>query len=95
MNYISNGFGKTKREKTYLHLRIGPARDFDDHVENGMRFIGVERDIMEGRDWHAILLDINAVIKGVWSSDLASSVLIRNVGVVALLGDGKRGHCWW
>jgi len=88
---------KSNREnKTHLHLRIGPARDLDDHVEDGVRLIRVERNVMEGRDWHAILLDVDAMLEGVWSSNLAGGVLIRSVGVVAFLGDGKGGHCgWW
>ncbi len=86
---------KTRLDKTHLHLRIGPARDLDDHVEDGMRLVGVERDIMEGRDRHAIPLDVNAVLERVWNCDLASRVLIWSVGMIALLGDGKRGHCGW
>jgi len=33
---------------------VGPARDLDDHVENLVGLISVERDIMEGRDGSTI-----------------------------------------
>jgi hypothetical protein len=32
-----------------FHLGIGPPRDFDDHVEDTILLIGVERDVMERR----------------------------------------------
>jgi len=35
---------------------------------------------VEGRDGHAILLDINAVLQGVWGSDLAGLVLGSHIG---------------
>ena len=31
---------------TYLHLRISPAGDLDDHVEDGLLLVGVERDVV-------------------------------------------------
>ena len=30
-----------------LHLSVGPARNFDDHVEDTVRDISVERDVVE------------------------------------------------
>jgi len=33
-----------------LHLGIGPPRDFDDHVEDAILLISVERNVMERRD---------------------------------------------
>ena len=33
-----------------LHLRVGPAWDLDDHIEDTLVLVGEERDVMEGRD---------------------------------------------
>lgn len=65
---------------TYLLLGVGPAGDLDDHVEDGLLLVGVERDVVEGRDGHAILLDVDAVLKGVRSTDLARGEDARGVG---------------
>jgi hypothetical protein len=44
-----------------LHLGVGPARDFDDHVEDTLALVGEEGDVMEGRDGGAICFDVDAV----------------------------------
>lgn len=44
-----------------LHLRVGPTGDLDDHVQDALGLVGEERDVVEGRDNGAILLDIDAV----------------------------------
>ena len=46
----------------HLHLGVGPSWDLNDHVHDGLLLVGVERDIMEWRDWLAILLDVDAVL---------------------------------
>jgi hypothetical protein len=38
----------------YLQLCICPARNLNDHVENARLFVGVERNVMEGRDDFAL-----------------------------------------
>jgi hypothetical protein len=48
-----------------FHLSIGPSGDFDDHVENAMLLISMERNVMERRDDGSMLLDENAVLCGV------------------------------
>ena len=68
------------RGQTYLHLRIGPARDLNDHIEDRLLLIGVEGDVVERRDRHAILLDVDAVLQSVGSSDLARGELGRRHG---------------
>ena len=78
---------------THLHLGVGPARYLNNHVQDGLTLVGIERDIVEWRDRLAILLSEDAVLEGVGSSDSACSVGVCGVGVVALLGDGKRSHC--
>lgn len=80
-------------EGTYLLLRIGPPRDLDDHVEHRLLLIGVQRDVVEGRAGHAILLDVDAVLERVGSTNLASRELGRRAGVVGTAGgQGLLGH---
>lgn len=61
-------------ECTYLHLSICPSRHLDNHVQDGLLLVGVERDVVEGADKLAILLDIDTVFEGVGRGDLAGSV---------------------
>ena len=44
-----------------FHLRIGPAGNFDDHVEDAIVPVCKERDVMERRDNLAVLLDVDAM----------------------------------
>lgn len=70
--------GRPSREagvEAYLLLGVGPAGNLNDHVEDGLLGIGIERDIVEGRDGDAILLDVDAVLQGVGSANLADAVL--------------------
>ena len=74
----------TKRPRpsisTYLLLGVGPAGDLDDHVQDGLLLVGVERDVVEGRDGHAILLDVDAVLESVRSTDFAGGEGARGAG---------------
>ena len=63
-----------------LLFGVGPAGDLDNHVEDGLLVIGVQRDIVERRDGHAILLDVDAVLQGVGLADLAGDVGHGGVG---------------
>jgi len=65
-----------------LHLCIGPAWDLNDHVKNGLLLIGVQWDIMEGRDWLTILGDEDTVLQGVWSANLVDAVCGRHGFIV-------------
>ena len=49
-----------------FHLRVGEARNFNDHVEDTVVAVGEEGDVMEGRDHGAILLDEDAVFYRVY-----------------------------
>lgn len=74
--------GRRRRERrraTNLELGVGPAGDLNDHVEDGLLLVGVQGDVVEGGDGDAILLDVDAVLEGVGSRDLAGGV--------------GRGHC--
>jgi len=64
-----------------LHLCVGPSWDLDDHVQDSLLLIGVKRNIVEGRDWDAILLNVDAVLQSVWCSDLAGGVLRGHICV--------------
>ena len=56
---------------SYLLLGVGPARDLDNHVQNGLLVIGVKGDIVEGGDRNAILLDVYPVFQGVGLADFS------------------------
>jgi len=58
-----------------LKLCVGPAGDFDNHVQDCLLLIGIERDIVEGRDRDAILLNVGSEFVGVQSTNLARLVL--------------------
>lgn len=73
-------------ETTNLLLCVGPAGNLNDHVEDGLLLVGVQRDVVEWRDRNAIFLDEDAVFKSVRSADLADGVLGGGLAVVALLG---------
>lgn len=47
-----------------LHLRVAPAGDFNDHVEDAIALVGEKRDVVEGGDNLAILLDEDAMFWG-------------------------------
>lgn len=88
MASLAAGYRRSTAGSSHLHLRIGPARDLNDHVEDGLLLIGIQRDVVEGRDGDAILLDVDAVLEGVRRADLAGSELLGSVG-----GDGGHGGC--
>lgn len=58
----------------HLHLRIGPSWHLNNHVENGLLRIGIQRDIMEGRHRFAILLDKHAILEGIRRADAPGRV---------------------
>ena len=60
--------------RPYLLLGVGPAGDLNDHVEDGLLLVGIEGDVVEGRDGLAILLNVNTVLQGVGLADLADGV---------------------
>lgn len=59
---------------SYLLLGVGPAGDLNDHVQDGLLLVGVERNVVEGRNGDAILLNEHAVLESVWGTDLADGV---------------------
>lgn len=62
------------REWSYLLLGVGPAGDLNDHVQDGLLLVGVEGNVVEGRDGDAILLDVNTVLQRVRLGNLANGV---------------------
>ena len=45
-----------------LHLRICPAWNFDNHIEDAVIAVSEERDVVERRDDIAVLLKIGTVL---------------------------------
>jgi hypothetical protein len=45
-----------------LHLRIGPSRDFNYHVQYVLVLIGKKGDVVEGRLDTSIFFDVDTVI---------------------------------
>lgn len=68
--------------RTYLELGIGPSRNLDNHVQDGLLLVGIERNIMERRNGLAILLDVDSVLEGVGSRNLADGVVGGHVGLL-------------
>ena len=54
-----------------LHLCVRPAGDLDDHVEDAIVLVGEERDVVEGRDDLAALLDEDTVLCGSLSDEVS------------------------
>lgn len=73
-----------------FHLAIGPSWDLNDHVQDSLLLVGIEGDVVEGGDGDAILLDVDAVLQGVRSSDLSGLVLGSHVCVVVRSALGGR-----
>lgn len=65
-----------------LQLGIGPARNLDNHVQDCLILVGIERDVVERRDGDAILLDVDAVLQGIGSRDLSG--LVSHLGRLLL-----------
>lgn len=63
----------------YLLLGVGPARNLNDHIQNVLLLIGIQRNIVERRDRDAILLDVHTVLESVGGADFANG--IRHGGV--------------
>lgn len=62
-----------------FQLGVGPARNFDDHVENAAVLVSKEGDVMPWGDDRAVLFDENAMLERVGSADLARAVLRSHV----------------
>jgi hypothetical protein len=62
----------------YLLLGVGPAGNLNNHVEDCLFRVGVKGNVVEGRNWDAILLNVDTVLQGVGLADLANGV--RHVG---------------
>ena len=46
----------------HLHLRVGPAGNLDNHVQDAIVAVSEQRDVVPARDGAAILLDIHTVL---------------------------------
>lgn len=45
-----------------LHLGVGPSGNLDNHVEDSLGLVGKERNVVEGRNDLALLLDVDTVL---------------------------------
>lgn len=81
------GRWQTTGKNANLQLGVGPAGNLNHHVQDGLLRVGVQRDIVEGGDGNAILLDVHPVLEGVGRGDLADGV-----GRHVADGSGRRGR---
>ena len=91
-SYVLSHVCSARLEHTHLHFGIGPPWDFDNHVEDSLLIIGVERNIMKGRHGRSILFNEDAVFECIGRADFSDSIATRGVRVVAPLTNRQRGH---
>ena len=77
---------------TYLLLRVRPPRNLHHHVQHRLLLIGVQRDIVERRERHAVLLNVDAVLERVRRRDLAGGEDGRGLGLEAAAGGQGGSH---
>ena len=65
--------------RPYFLLGICPPWDLDDHVQDGLLLVCIEGDIVEGRADSSIHFNIDTVLQGVWSTDLADTKAWRHI----------------
>lgn len=70
----SNATRRNSEKKTNLLFGVGPARDLDNHVQNSLLLVRIERDVVEAGNRLAIPLDVHAVFEGVGLANLANGV---------------------
>jgi len=58
-----------------LHLRVGPARDLNDHVEDAIVLVSEERNVVEGRNNGSVLFNEHTMFKSVGRANKARGVL--------------------
>lgn len=80
-----SAYGKVlSLEDSYLHLRICPTGDFNNHVQYRLLLIGVQRDIVEGGNDNAIFLNVDPMIECVGLAQLPHCVahgdMMRGLG---------------
>ena len=58
----------------HLHLGISPPRDLNYHVQHSLLVIGIKRNVME-RGYHdSILINVDAVVQGIGSTNLPDGI---------------------
>lgn len=57
-----------------LQLCVGPSWHLHNHVQDLLRLICIQWDVVEWRDWLAVLLEVDLVVQGVECADLSGGV---------------------
>lgn len=76
------GADQTTHRYTYLKLSIGPSWNLNNHVENGLLLIGIQRNVVERGDdlgdsltiHIRVLVDVDLVALGVGSAILVDAI---------------------
>ena len=55
--------------RTDLHLCLSPPRDLNNHIEHRLLVVGIEGNVVEGRAWLPVLLDVDAVLRRMSSAN--------------------------
>lgn len=66
--------GAKQLQHTHLHLCVGPAGHLNNHVEDRLLLVGIQRDVVPWRDELAVLLNEDAVLERVGRADSAGGV---------------------
>ena len=76
----------------YLHLGISPPRDLDYHIQHRLLVIGIEWNVVERGDHNSILLNVDAVLQGIGSTNLPCGVGTGRTHLGFLLRGVDRGE---
>lgn len=58
----------------YLHLGISPPRDLHYHIQHRLLVIGIEGNVVERGDHNSVLLNVDAVLQGIGSTNLPGGI---------------------
>ena len=58
----------------HLHFGICPPRDLNYHVQHSLLVVGIKRNVVEWRYHDSILLNVDAVLQGIRSTNLPDGI---------------------
>ena len=76
----------------YLHLGISPPRDLHYHVQHRLLVIGIEGNVVERGDHNSVLLNVDAVLQSIGSTNLPDSIGTRRTHLGLLSWGVVRGE---